>query len=180
MLVEGYLWERCIREFVEAFVRLVGNQRSNASDVHVAGTIALDVSGHLNEPYWQRLESMLALTERCLTNTWVGFSWIGECEAQCELQRDDGEDGGLVRIRVQVPNEWAPRVEALLTELAPLSELRLSIRATNCLESDGIAMVRELCRRTADELLKIRNLNEATLKEICEKLAARGLRLQQD
>jgi DNA-directed RNA polymerase alpha subunit len=87
--------------------------------------------------------------------------------------------GGVVCVRVEVPIEWIPRVEAILAELAPLSELRLSIRATNCLETDGITMVRELCCRTADELLLIRNLNEATLKEICEKLAGRGLHLRQ-
>lgn len=112
-------------------------------------------------------------------NTWVGFSLVGAFEVRCELQRGEGEDDGLVCVRVEVPGEWVPRVETILAELAPLSALGLSIRATNCLESAGIALVRELRCRTADELLKIRNLNEATLTEIRQKLAAGGWQLRQ-
>ena len=42
-------------------------------------------------------------------------------------------------------------------------ELELSVRATNCLESEGITTVRELVGRTEDELLEIRNFGETTL-----------------
>jgi DNA-directed RNA polymerase subunit alpha len=58
-----------------------------------------------------------------------------------------------------------------------LAELELSVRATNCLESEGITTVRDLVNRTDDELLEVRNFGETTLKEVKAKLADRGLNL---
>ena len=58
-----------------------------------------------------------------------------------------------------------------------LAELELSVRATNCLESEGIATVRELVSRSEDELLEVRNFGETTLKEVTIKLKERGLHL---
>src|SRR5262249_43499068 len=46
-----------------------------------------------------------------------------------------------------------------------LAELELSVRATNCLESEGITTVRDLVIRTDEELLEVRNFGETTLKE---------------
>jgi hypothetical protein len=56
-----------------------------------------------------------------------------------------------------------------------LAELELSVRATNCLESEGITTVRDLIVRTDEELLEIRNFGETTLREVKEKLARHGL-----
>jgi DNA-directed RNA polymerase subunit alpha len=58
-----------------------------------------------------------------------------------------------------------------------LAELELSVRATNCLESEGITTVRDLVMRTDDELLEVRNFGETTLREVKGKLAERGLHL---
>jgi DNA-directed RNA polymerase subunit alpha len=58
-----------------------------------------------------------------------------------------------------------------------LAELELSVRATNCLESEGIATVRDLVMRSDDELLEVRNFGETTLKEVKGKLQERGLHL---
>jgi DNA-directed RNA polymerase subunit alpha len=58
-----------------------------------------------------------------------------------------------------------------------LAELELSVRATNCLESEGITTVRDLVIRTDEELLEVRNFGETTLKEVKGKLAERGLYL---
>jgi len=58
-----------------------------------------------------------------------------------------------------------------------LAELELSVRATNCLESEGITTVLDLVRRTDDELLDVRNFGETTLKEVKQKLDERGLKL---
>ncbi len=58
-----------------------------------------------------------------------------------------------------------------------LAELELSVRATNCLESEGITTVRDLVIRTDEELLEVRNFGETTLKEVKIKLAERGLHL---
>jgi DNA-directed RNA polymerase subunit alpha len=58
-----------------------------------------------------------------------------------------------------------------------LAELELSVRATNCLESEGITTVRDLVIRTDEELLEVRNFGETTLKEVKQKLQERGLYL---
>jgi len=58
-----------------------------------------------------------------------------------------------------------------------LAELNLSVRATNCLESEGITSVRDLVGRTEDHLLQVRNFGETTLTEVKERLTSLGLRL---
>ncbi len=58
-----------------------------------------------------------------------------------------------------------------------LAELDLSVRATNCLESENINTVRDLVTRTESQLLEVRNFGETTLNEVREKLSDIGLRL---
>jgi DNA-directed RNA polymerase subunit alpha len=58
-----------------------------------------------------------------------------------------------------------------------LAELELSVRATNCLESEGITTVRDLVTRSEDQLLQVRNFGETTLKEVKAKLREYGLDL---
>jgi DNA-directed RNA polymerase subunit alpha len=70
---------------------------------------------------------------------------------------------------------YDPAIEAHLSK--PLAELNLSVRATNCLESENINTVRELVQRTEDQLLAVRNFGETTLSEVRGKLTELGLRL---
>ncbi len=58
-----------------------------------------------------------------------------------------------------------------------LAELKLSVRAMNCLESENINTVRDLVQRTEDQLLEVRNFGETTLVEVQEKLNELGLHL---
>ena len=58
-----------------------------------------------------------------------------------------------------------------------LAELRLSVRANNCLESENIQTVRDLVQRTEDQLLEVRNFGDTTLNEVREKLSQYGLHL---
>jgi DNA-directed RNA polymerase subunit alpha len=58
-----------------------------------------------------------------------------------------------------------------------LAELELSVRATNCLESENITTVRDLVTRTEEQLMEVRNFGETTMSEVREKLADIGLRL---
>jgi DNA-directed RNA polymerase subunit alpha len=58
-----------------------------------------------------------------------------------------------------------------------LSDLKLSVRASNCLESENIGTVRDLISRTEDQLLEVRNFGETTLNEVTQKLSDLGLRL---
>jgi DNA-directed RNA polymerase subunit alpha len=73
------------------------------------------------------------------------------------------------------PSGLDASIEAKLN--MPISELRLTVRANNCLESENILTVRELVRRTEDELLEVRNFGETTLQEVREKLREHGLHL---
>jgi DNA-directed RNA polymerase subunit alpha len=85
-------------------------------------------------------------------------------------------DGGL-RNMVEATG-YSPVDLELEQKLAQsLAELNLSVRATNCLESEGINSVRDLVTRTEDQLLQVRNFGETTLVEVTERLGVLGLRL---
>jgi DNA-directed RNA polymerase subunit alpha len=58
-----------------------------------------------------------------------------------------------------------------------LADLNLSVRASNCLESENITTVRDLVSRTEDQLLEVRNFGETTLTEVRNKLRDLGLHL---
>jgi DNA-directed RNA polymerase subunit alpha len=58
-----------------------------------------------------------------------------------------------------------------------LAELKLSVRASNCLESEGINFVRDLVQMTEDQLLEVRNFGDTTLTEVTARLTELGLRL---
>ena len=58
-----------------------------------------------------------------------------------------------------------------------LAELKLSVRAMNCLESENIHTVRDLVQKTEDQLLEVRNFGETTLNEVREKLNELGMYL---
>ena len=73
------------------------------------------------------------------------------------------------------PGSVEAQLEAKLN--MAVSELRLSVRAANCLESEGIRLIRELVQRTEDQLLEIRNFGDTTLNEVRDKLSTLGLHL---
>ncbi|MBN1854749.1 MAG: DNA-directed RNA polymerase subunit alpha [Pirellulales bacterium] len=58
-----------------------------------------------------------------------------------------------------------------------IAELKLSVRATNCLESENINYVRDLVTMSEDQLLDVRNFGDTTLTEVQHKLAEIGLHL---
>jgi DNA-directed RNA polymerase subunit alpha len=58
-----------------------------------------------------------------------------------------------------------------------LAEMKLSVRAMNCLESEQILSVRDLVQKTEDQLLEVRNFGETTLTEVKERLHELGLYL---
>ncbi len=59
----------------------------------------------------------------------------------------------------------------------PISELELSVRASNCLESSKMTAVYELVSKTDTELLKIRSFGKTSLREVKRKLSDLGLTL---
>ena len=62
----------------------------------------------------------------------------------------------------------------------PIEELDLSVRSYNCLKRAGINSVGELCSRTEEEMMKVRNLGRKSLEEVVEKLNALGLGLRSE
>lgn len=58
-----------------------------------------------------------------------------------------------------------------------IDELELSVRSYNCLKRAGINTVQELCSKTPDEMMKVRNLGKKSLDEVLEKLKELGLKL---
>jgi DNA-directed RNA polymerase subunit alpha len=73
------------------------------------------------------------------------------------------------------PGSAEAQLEAKLNQR--VMDLKLSVRANNCLESEGIRLVRDLVQRTEDQLLEVRNFGETTLSEVRETLASMGLHL---
>jgi DNA-directed RNA polymerase subunit alpha len=61
-----------------------------------------------------------------------------------------------------------------------ISQLHLSVRASNCLESENIVVVGQLAMLPESDLLKIRNFGKTSLKEVKTKLTELGLSLGMD
>lgn len=59
-----------------------------------------------------------------------------------------------------------------------IDELELSVRSYNCLKRAGINTVEELCSKTSDDMMKVRNLGRKSLEEVLAKLKDLGLQLK--
>ena len=68
--------------------------------------------------------------------------------------------------------------EELISKLKmPVTELDLSVRASNCLESANLATVIEVVSKTEADLLKVRSFGKTSLREVKRKLAGMSLSL---
>jgi DNA-directed RNA polymerase subunit alpha len=94
-------------------------------------------------------------------------------EIGAELQETErpGEAEG------EVEKENAELREKLMQ---PISVLDLSVRAANCMEVEGLETLADLCGKTEEDLLEIRNFGKTSLKEINKKLDELGLSLGMD
>lgn len=81
--------------------------------------------------------------------------------------------------KVHAPARGLAGIDAILESKLnkTIADLKLSVRASNCLESEGLSSVRQLVTLTEDELLELRNFGETTLHEVKEKLSEMGLHL---
>ena len=59
-----------------------------------------------------------------------------------------------------------------------IDELELSVRSFNCLKRAGINTGEELTNKTADDMMKVRNLGRKSLEEVLAKLKELGLSLK--
>ena len=58
-----------------------------------------------------------------------------------------------------------------------IDELELSVRSYYCLKRAGINTVEELCNKTPEDMMKVRNLGRKSLEEVLAKLKELGLQL---
>lgn len=100
-------------------------------------------------------------------NPFVQYFEIGR-----ELQQ---EEGRRVRLRERQKEESELKAKLGL----PVTELDLSVRASNCLEAENIRTIGELLSKTEVALLQIRNFGRVSLDEIQRKLQVLGLDIGQ-
>ena len=62
----------------------------------------------------------------------------------------------------------------------PIAHMDLSVRASNCLEAEGLQTIGDLVRRSQEEVMAFKNFGRTSLKEITRKLDELGLSLGMD
>ena len=95
------------------------------------------------------------------------------------------QPGEELAAEVAEVEEVAVGAEEYVSELErklamPIAQLELSVRASNCLESENIMIVGQLVRLSEDELLAVRSFGKTSLREVKRKLADLGLSLGMD
>lgn len=111
----------------------------------------------------------LALVEaakilRKYINPFIQYADITEETVEEEVHADETE-------RIGVDEEMAAKLAM------PMESLDLTVRSSNCLESNNIQTVGQLVRMTDADLLKIRSFGKTSLREVRRKLADLGLSL---
>ena len=59
----------------------------------------------------------------------------------------------------------------------PIAHMDLSVRASNCLEAEGIQTIGELVNLSQDQIMAFKNFGRTSLKEITRKLDEMNLTL---
>ena len=80
-------------------------------------------------------------------------------------------------VSVKVMVDQAIKNKTPVFIMGNIDELELSVRSYNCLKSAGINTVEELCNRTPEDMMKVRNLGRKSLEEVLAKLKELGLQL---
>lgn len=88
---------------------------------------------------------------------------------------DLSERGIQADVMAEKPNDPKSKVMDM-----NIDELELSVRSYNCLKRAGINTVEELCNKTADDMMKVRNLGRKSLEEVLGKLSELGLQLRSE
>src|SRR5690349_16081903 len=95
-----------------------------------------------------------------------------------ELGSDSASDDAVNALRDANRATIDPDLQQKLN--MTVQELDLSVRANNCLESAKIATVRDLVKKTDQDLLKVRSFGKTSLREVKRRLADMGLSLGMD
>ena len=101
---------------------------------------------------------------RKYVNPFVQYAQLGEETVEEEVQTEETAEESIN--------------EELAAKLSmPIESLELTVRSSNCLESNNIQTVGELVRMTEADLLKIRSFGKTSLREVRRKLADLSLSL---
>ncbi len=84
---------------------------------------------------------------------------------------------GLARVSPEASAAAAVDDELIRKLSMPISELELTVRASNCLESAEIRMVSDLVSKSEPELLQVRSFGRTSLREVKRKIDEMGLTL---
>lgn len=61
-----------------------------------------------------------------------------------------------------------------------IAELELDVRTYNCLKRAGINTINDLCNRTKDDVMCVRNLGRKSLENLLSKMELLGLRFKEE
>ncbi len=104
-------------------------------------------------------DEAVSLAAKVLSEHLNLFIDLSECAVDVEIMapKEDNEKGKVLEMNID--------------------ELELSVRSYNCLKRAGINTVEELCNRTSEDMMKVRNLGRKSLEEVLAKLKELGLQL---
>ena len=71
--------------------------------------------------------------------------------------------------------KWSKEEKNTDTQELSIDTLNLSTRSYNCLRRAGINSIKDLCNRTPDDMIRIRDLGRKSLDEIIQKMETHGL-----
>lgn len=60
-----------------------------------------------------------------------------------------------------------------------IDKLELSVRAYNCLKRAGVNTVEDLCNKTSEDMMQVRNLGRICLEEVCKVMEVNGLKFRE-
>ena len=86
---------------------------------------------------------------------------------------DLSETAQVAEVMIEKPDDEKEKVLEM-----NIDELELSVRSYNCLKRAGINTVEELCSKTSEDMMKVRNLGRKSLEEVLAKLKDLGLQLK--
>ena len=85
---------------------------------------------------------------------------------------DLSENAKTAEVMIETVNDEKEKVLEM-----NIDELELSVRSYNCLKRAGINTVEELCNKTSEDMMKVRNMGRKSLEEVLAKLKELGLQL---
>ena len=104
-------------------------------------------------------DEALSLAAKVLSEHLKGFINLSENAANAEIMVEQQVDESTKVLSMSI------------------EDLELSVRSSNCLRRAGINTVEELCNKTPDDMIKVRNLGKKSLDEVLLKLKELNLQL---